>query len=60
MVVHVRCDSCGRLSATQAGTVQDVRRRLKGWVMGYVHKPYSGKRADYCPRCAAHDTKRGW
>lgn len=48
-VVHIRCDGCGRMSAQQAGTIQDAREaayRRGGFAA-------AGKRADLCPRCAA-------
>lgn len=51
--VYIVCNGCGTESE-RAGRVQDLRDRLykEGWTGGYVHKPYSGKRADYCPKCS--------
>ena len=52
IICHLRCDDCKRVSGRRASRPQDLRP-LAGWTAGYVHKPYAGKRADFCPRCSA-------
>ena len=50
-LVHIQCDLCGFVSESGAGTPKLSRALLVGWSAGYIHKPYPGKRADYCDRC---------
>ena len=50
-VVAIKCDSCGAVSKSSAGSIRAARLKLVGWSSGYVNQPYAGKRADFCPKC---------
>lgn len=55
-VTFLKCDRCDRISELSSGRPEDLRRLLRekdpGWTSGYIQKPYSGKRADFCPKCS--------
>lgn len=64
--VVIQCDGCGVVAGrdpgpfyrTAPGTPGRARAALRGWSNDYIHRPYAGKRADFCPRCTKKNERR--